>query len=179
MKYLLQDQETERIKFRSIQQSDYPAWLEFFKHPNSHLNWKGDFEDPITECNKWYKNQQRRYENDLGGMNALVEKKTGLLLGHCGLLIQTVDNLTKLEIGYSILPQYWNRGIASEAAQKCRDFAFENNFSDHLISIISFSNTPSQKVAKKNGMSIHKSTVYSDNDVYIFRISKTEWFNFK
>ncbi len=31
--------------------------------------------------------------------------------------------------------------------KKCRDYAFENNFSDSLISIVSLTNSPSANVA--------------------------------
>ncbi|MBS1577911.1 MAG: GNAT family N-acetyltransferase, partial [Bacteroidetes bacterium] len=65
-------------------------------------------------------------------MNALIEKESGRLIGHCGLLVQTVDNITELEIAYSLLPEFWNKGYATEAASKCRDYAFENDFSDSL-----------------------------------------------
>src|SRR5690606_8601635 len=101
--------------------------------------------------------------------------ETGRLIGHCGLLVQIVDNITELEIGYSLLPEFWKKGYATEAAGKCMGFAFENNFSDSLISIISLTNTPSQKVAIKNGMKIEKQTTYNDNKVYIFRIGKQQF----
>ena len=106
-------------------------------------------------------------------MNALIEKESGRLIGHCGLLVQIVDGIPELEIAYSLLPEFWNKGYAIEAAMKCRDFAFANNFSDSLISIISLTNIPSEKVALKNGMHIDKRTIYSNNEVNIFRVNKS------
>ncbi len=50
------------------------------------------------------------------GMNALIEKETGKLLSHCGLLIQNVDGKAKLEIAYSLLPEFWNKRFAIESA---------------------------------------------------------------
>ncbi len=105
-------------------------------------------------------------------MNALIGKSSGKLIGHCGLLVQTVDEAQELEIGYSLLPAFWNKGYAYEAASKCRTFAFENNFSDSLISIISLLNLNSQRVAVKNGMFIEKETVFHGNRVYIFRVCR-------
>ena len=87
-----------------------------------------------------------------GGMNVLVNKQTNAFIGQCGLLVQTVDGIKELEIGYSILPKYWRQGYASEAAQKCKAFAIEHNFTESLISIINVNNIPSQKVAINNGM---------------------------
>ena len=105
-------------------------------------------------------------------MNALILKETGELVGICGLLVQVVDDVEELEIGYSVLPKFWLQGYAFEAAQKCKEYAFVNKFSDSLISIIHVDNIPSQKVALKNGMYLDKTTDYKDNPVHIFRVTK-------
>lgn len=171
--YLLHGQETNRIMFRSIHLSDFDQWLEFFKTPETTRHWIADYDAPEVECKKWYEKQFNRYETDKGGMNALIEKASGRLIGHCGLLKQTVDHIPELEIGYSLLPQFWNKGYATEAAKKCRDHAFENKFSDSLISIISLTNLPSELVARKTGMALDKTTFYNGNEVNIFRIWQT------
>jgi ribosomal-protein-alanine N-acetyltransferase len=105
----------------------------------------------------------------------VIEKSSGKLIGHCGLLVQTVDNLNELEIGYSLLPEFWGNGYASEAALRCRDYAFQNNLTESLVSIISLTNIPSQNVAFKNGMIVEKETDYRGNRVNIFRITKGDW----
>jgi RimJ/RimL family protein N-acetyltransferase len=127
----------------------------------------------IVACQKWYEKQRWRYENNKGGMNALIEKVTGKLVGHAGLLVQTVDGIEELEIGYSLLPEFWNKGFAIEAATYCKQYAFAECFSDSVISIISLRNLPSQKVATKNDMVIDKQTNYNGNEVYIYRVRKT------
>ena len=175
MKYLLNDQETERLLFRRVKWSDFDTWLEFHKNPITSQYWISEVESPEIECKKWYEKQFNRYEKNLGGMNALIEKQTGKLIGHSGLLIQQVDNISELEVAYSLLPEFWNKGYATEAAKKCRDFAFENYFSDSLISIISLTNKPSENVALKNGMSIEKVSEYHGNKVNIYRIFKSGW----
>lgn len=175
MKYLLKGQETERLIFRKINNSDFNAWVKFFEDPNTSLHWVEEKETPVIACEKWYQKQSWRYENDKGGMNALIEKSSGRLVGHCGLLVQTVDGVSELEIGYSLLPEFWNRGFAFEAAERCKKYAFQNDYSDSLISIISLTNLPSQKVALKNGMLIEKETIYHQNRVYIFRVLKSSF----
>lgn len=175
MKYLLDGEETARLRFRRVDRSDFDSWLSFFEDPESFRYWNAKLESPEVECQKWYDKQCWRYEHDKGGMNALIEKATGRLVGHCGLLVQNVDNENELEIGYSLLPAFWNKGYASEAAVKCKDVAFEHDYSPSLISIISLANAPSIRVALKNGMTVDKQTVYYDNDVNIFRIRKEQW----
>jgi RimJ/RimL family protein N-acetyltransferase len=83
-----------------------------------------------------------------------------------------VDDIQELEIGYSILPKFWNQGYATEAARKCKEHAFQNDFSDSLISIIHIKNIQSEKVARKNGMELDKKTIFKEMPVNIFRINK-------
>jgi len=173
MKYLLEGQETERLFFRKISESYFKDWVKFFEDPTTSLHWVEERDTPTTACRKWYQKQYWRYENDQGGMNALIEKSSGRLVGHCGLLVQYVDNISELEIGYSLLPEFWNKGYAIEAATRCKEYAFQNRFSDSLISIISLTNQPSQKVALRNGMVAEKETIYHENKVYIFRVFKS------
>lgn len=170
MKYLLEGQSTERLIFEKISNNHFQDWLKFFQDPQTSLYWLEEKESPQRECEKWYEKQSWRLQNNRGGMNALIEKTTGKLVGHAGLLVQIVDGVEELEIGYSLLPEFWNRGFAMEAAQECKQFAFQHNFSKSLISIISVLNLPSQKVAVKNGMAIEKQTIYNGNEVYIFRV---------
>ncbi len=106
--YLLDGQETDRLIFRKIQESDFDQWLEFFKDTRTSEHWIEEKESPERECIKWYEKQFGRYKNGKGGMNALIEKKNGKLVGHCGLLVQTVDGSQELEIGYSLLPEFWS-----------------------------------------------------------------------
>lgn len=168
--YLLTGQETERLLFRKLELTDFDTWLPFHQNPLSTEFWEGLPEDPIEACQHWFDKAFQRYENELGGMNVLVNKKTKEFIGQCGLLVQTVDGIKELEIGYSVLPKYWKQGYATEAAKKCKAFAIENNFAESLISIINVDNIPSQKVAINNGMHLDKTTVFNNNPSHIFRI---------
>ena len=175
MKYLLDGQSSDRLLYRRIDISDSREWLNFFQDPQTSIHWIEEKISPELSCKNWYQKQQWRYENHKGGMNALVEKSTKRFIGHAGLLVQQVDGVEELEIGYSLLPEFWNKGYASEAAAECKRFAFQNNLADSLISIISVTNAPSQHVASKNGMTAERKTTYKGNEVFIYRITRVEW----
>ena len=175
MKYLLAGTETERILFRAIRTSDYPAWLPFFEDPTSFSHWQSARQTPEKECRFWFEKQHWRYTHNMGGMNALEEKSSGALIGFSGLLIQTVDSSTEVEIAYSLLGPYRSKGFATEAATACRNAAFTHNFTESLISIISLSNKASENVALKVGMTSEKQTIYNYNNVNIFRITKNAY----
>lgn len=177
MNYLLTNQETERLKFRLLYESDFDEWMELFDAKDAAVFLglgKGLTKRQL--CEKWFEKCFARYEEDRGGMNVLVDKTSGKLIGQCGLLIQTVEGEKRLEIGYSILPKYWGKGYATEAARKHRDFAFENNFWNDLISMVHIDNIASEKVALKNGMTLEKTITEDDGElINIFRITREEW----
>ncbi|SDM22887.1 GNAT family N-acetyltransferase [Kriegella aquimaris] len=169
MHLLLENQETERLLFRKLKASDFDSWLPFHQDPRSSLYWEGLPSNPVQACKEQFERVFERYDKNLGGMNVLILKKNGAMVGLCGLLVQNVDKIQELEIGYSILPAYWQNGFASEAALKCKSYAANNQLADSLISIIHIDNIPSQKVASKIGMSQDKTTIYNTNPVHIFR----------
>ncbi len=169
-KYLLHGETSERLLFRKMEPSDFEVWLPFYHDPTSTQFWEGLPKNPKEACQEQFNRIFERYENDLGGMNALILKGSETLVGICGLLVQEVDDITELEIGYSVLPEHRKQSFAFEAAEKCKEYAFDKHFATSLISIIHVDNIPSQNVAIKNGMYLDKTTTYRDNPVHIFRV---------
>jgi RimJ/RimL family protein N-acetyltransferase len=177
MKYVLDGEETQRLKFRLLNDQDFEEWIDLFKEENvaSFLGLPTEL-SPKELCQKWFDKVNHRYENNLGGMNVLVDKTTNKMVGQCGLLIQTVQGKTRMEVGYSILPKYWKMGYASEASQKCKNYGFENDLTDSLISVVEVRNIGSEMVALKNGMKLEKHLQdYDGMDVNIFGITREEW----
>jgi ribosomal-protein-alanine N-acetyltransferase len=176
MKYLLLHQQSERLIFRPQQREDFAEWLPAMAHPDTErfLGMQG-IATAEERCEIWFQRIENRYQNDLGGTNVLVDKSTGKIVGQCGLLVQEVDGIQELEIGYTIIPAYWNQGYATEAARKCKEFAFENNFADSIISIIHVENIRSEMVARKNGMQLDKTTSFKGFPVNIFRIYRSDF----
>ena len=176
MKYLLTNQETERVKFRKLEHSDFEKWIELFKDDYvTKMLGMDEYKTPTERCEKWFEWTFNRYENDLGGQNVLISKENDELVGQCGLLVREVENQFELEIAYSILPKYRMQGFAIESAKKCRDFAFENNFLERLVSIIIPENENSKNVAFKNGMNFNRKIEYSNKKMDLFQITKNEW----
>ena len=171
--FLLLGEETERLRFRKLLSTDYELWLPFFKDPLWTKYWKMEPQTPEQLCEQWMDKIFQRYANYLGGMNVLIHKQTGEFIGQCGLLIQMVDQIEELEVAYSIMPQHRGYGYAGEAAKKCIQFAFDNQWRDSVISIIHENNIESQKVAIKNNLILDKHTTYDNNPVRIYRIKRS------
>ena len=172
MRFLLAGQSSERLHYRAVHRKYHEEWLQFMKDPRTNMHWYEPEDPPEVKVEKWFERQAERYQKGLGGMNALLTRDTDTFIGHAGLLVQEVNGVEELEVAYSLLPQAWGHGYATEAARFCRDHAFANNFADSLISIISVTNEPSKNVARRNGMQLDFTTKYKGNKVEIYRIHR-------
>ncbi|MDN3494214.1 GNAT family N-acetyltransferase [Winogradskyella bathintestinalis] len=176
MKYTLENQETKRLKFRLLKDSDFQEWTELFQDKKiSKVLGMDKIGTPKEQCEKWFEWTYERYKNNLGGQNVLIEKSTNKIIGQSGLLVRELNGFKELEIAYSILPNYRQKGYATEASQKCRDFAFENKYAKRLISIINTENPNSAKVALNNDMQNDRTIEFHGDTVYIYQITLEKW----
>ena len=78
----------------------------------------------------------------------------GEWLGYVGLHRVTYSGGMEgqVEILWRLRYDVWGQGYATEAAQACRQYAFETLGADEVCSIIRDTNTASQQVALRNGM---------------------------
>lgn len=177
MKYLLEGQCSKRLDFRLLCEDDFEWWKALFERKEVARFLGLDPNNSAQElCEKWFAKAFDRYANDTGGMNVLVDRELGLPVGQCGLLLQEVEGEERMEVGYSLHPDHWGQGYATEAAMKCRDFAFENNFRENLISQVHIENTPSAHVARRNGMTWEKRVKLDGGlTLNIFSIYRSQW----
>lgn len=84
------------------------------------------------------------------GRFAVEWKASGQVIGFCG--IKYITELGLPEIGYRYLKPYWGRGIGTEAARVCVEFARHDLAIEKLIALIIPENTASIRLAEKLGM---------------------------
>lgn len=177
MKYLLDGEATARLDFRLLTSADFEDWLPLFSEPTAALFLGIDTQlTPTEQCEFWFAKALMRYEKGTGGMNVLLDRNLGRMVGQCGLVIQEIEGKEVMEVGYSVLPEFWGKGYASEAAIKCKEFAFEEGYTDFLISMVHIDNVGSATVAQRNGMRLHRHFPdYHGSAMNMFRITKEEW----
>ena len=169
--------ETPRLSTRFLTEEDIHTWCEYFRDPENcrflQLPDTPLIEDKASIMVNYALN---RYKNNTLGLQALITKDTNEFIGMCGLLVQVVNGINEIEVGYHLLKRFWGRGYATEAASMFRDYGFRNSETDAIISIIHPLNEPSKKVARRNGMILHRqSTPFRDGLYDIFSITREEW----
>lgn len=171
---MLENLHTDRLRFRGLQENDLPKLLHSFSDPvaNQYLSIEKNKED-FTEI--WLQRQWRRYEKGMGGLHAIELRSTGELVGQCGLIWQFVDCIPKWEVGYHFFRPFWGNGYATEAALACRDFCFENEMAETLISLIHPDNEKSKAVAKRTGLTFWKETQFKGKQIEVYKIIRPVW----
>ena len=121
--------------------------------------------EAVKELLTWIISQ---YEEFGFGLFAVTLKENNRFLGFCGLIRQIIDDEPHIELGYRFDRAFWGRGIATEAAQSVKAYAFTQLNITKLVSIIHVDNMASKKVAQKAGLSHMKQTHFKGNLVDVF-----------
>jgi RimJ/RimL family protein N-acetyltransferase len=142
--------ETQRLVLREMTQADFPALCKILMDEDVMYAYEGAFTE--EEVQVWLDRQIARYREYGFGLWAVVLKETGIMIGQCGITMQDYNDGQIMEVGYLFQKEYWHHGYASEAAIACKEYAFEKLGADKIYSIIRDTNSASQNVAKRNGM---------------------------
>ena len=167
--------ETERMLLRPATMDDAEAWSRFHLDPIATQYYPDSAKGGIEVARQWLTRLLDRYRARTFGFLCLIDKESGHYLGQCGLLTQEVEGEMLLEVGYALLRDAWGKGYATEAAQWFRNYAFEKELSDTVVSLIHPENVPSQRVAARNGMTRGRLAHWREIDVYIYSIARTAW----
>ena len=166
--------ETERLILREMKLDDFDALYEILSDTETMQHYPKPLDE--QQVRNWVLRNIERYEIFGFGLWAVVLKETGEVIGDCGITMQNIGSKIKPEIGYHIHKKYWNRGLATEAAKKCRDYAFENTPFNVIYSYMKYTNIGSYSVAIKNGM--QKVDEFEDDVntiTHVYAITRKEW----
>lgn len=144
--------ETKRLILREMTEEVLPALCSIMQDDETMYAYEGAFSD--TEVIEWLDRQISRYEKWGFGLWAVVLKESGVMIGQCGVTMQQWKDRELLEVGYLFNRNYWHRGYAAEAAIACKNYAFDVLHAEEVCSIIRDTNTASQNVARRNGMTV-------------------------
>jgi [ribosomal protein S5]-alanine N-acetyltransferase len=160
--------ETERLILREMTIHDVDDLLEVLSDPEAMQFYPQPFDCQMTQT--WIERNIQRYAQHGFGLWAIILKENGKLIGDCGLVVQEVGGVEEIEVGYHVHRDLWGKGLATEAAQACRDYGFSQLGFDKLISLINPANIASRRVAEKNGMRLLKEMEWQNKPTCIYAV---------
>lgn len=146
--------ETERLFLREITSDDLADLLAIWGDAETMQFFPRTLDE--TGMREWLERNRHRYQQYGHGLWAVVPKGEQHLIGDCGLVIQEVDGVEELEVGYHFNRKFQGRGYATEAARGCMSYACHKLGRRRIISMIRPENIPSQRVAERNGLQVEK-----------------------
>lgn len=151
--------ETPRLILRSFTLDDVDAMYQLMTVPeviryvgNKPAHSKQDTLDYLQQ------HPLRDYQVYGYGRFACVWKETGQVIGFSG--IKFLEEIEETELGYRFLPEFWRKGLATEAGQAVIQFA-QGLGLKRLVAVIHPDNEGSQQVATKLGFSLESKTKLS------------------
>jgi RimJ/RimL family protein N-acetyltransferase len=114
-------------------------------------------------------NLQQWKENGFG-LWLFYLKDTKEWVGRAGLRRVEVGGHEEIEIGYALMPQFWNLGLATEMTKACIEIAFEVIRLDNIVSFTLTTNKASQRVMEKAGFQYERDILHADLPHVLYRM---------
>jgi len=143
---------TARLGFRYWQANDFTA----FHRLNSSEKVMEYFPTPLSlvESRHFWSKLEATFATHQFGYYAVEERVTGAFIGFIGLMPVTMplDFAPCVEIGWRLLPNFWNQGYATEGAQRCLAYGKQELDLSEIYSFTATVNKPSERIMQKIGM---------------------------
>lgn len=153
--------ETQRLILRPFAEHDVDAYLAIHTAPEvmAALHIDDSFDRNVAWRSLAMWRGQWVLRNS--GNWAVELRETGELIGRAGTHRPPFHDWPGLEIGWTLHPDHWGKGYATEAGRASIDWAFANHDVDELVSVILPTNTGSQAVAQRLGYALSEELVLS------------------
>jgi len=83
-------------------------------------------------------------------------KETNEWIGRGSIRRINLNGSEEIEIGYVLMPSFWNQGYATEITKACIEISFEVLRLNNIICVTLTTNKPSQRVMEKSGFQYEK-----------------------
>jgi RimJ/RimL family protein N-acetyltransferase len=156
--------ETERLILRQLTPDDSEFILQLLNDPSFIRN-IGDRNVRTVEdaCSYIVNGPVASYAKNGFGLYLVLLKETGESIGMCGLIKR--DVLDDVDIGYALLPRYWSKGYAVEAAKATKAYAKDKVGLKRIVAIVDPANEGSIRLLEKLGLRYEKMVRLSADDI--------------
>ncbi len=130
------------------------------------------------ETSRFLERTVARYESDGYGIEALIDRATGAMIGWAGLAVPHFlpEILPAVEVGWRLSRAQWGKGLATEAGAAAVDFGFTQGGLDRIVSIYEPENAASGRVMDRLGFTRFLTTTGpGGEEVAVTELTRTTW----
>jgi RimJ/RimL family protein N-acetyltransferase/uncharacterized damage-inducible protein DinB len=170
--------QTDRLLLREPVLEDFESYAAMWADP-SVMRYLSQTGKPMTRHEAW-----RAFTGHVGhwslrgfGMFAVMARAGGEFVGLVGPWLP--EGWPDLEIGWTLRPAWWGRGYATEAANACLQYAFNELQRTHVVSLITPDNAASIRVAERLGEALEGEVTLPNlapgRKVLQYGLSREQW----
>jgi RimJ/RimL family protein N-acetyltransferase len=164
--------ETERLIIRTPEAGDVEPLARLWCDPTAtaYMGGPRDFDRVCRSI----RNDVALPEQPAFDLWTVIEKATGDVIGHCGLLDKEIERQPEIELVYLVVPCLWGRGYATEAGEAIKTHALTSLALDRLVALIHPDNHASARVAGKLGFRLDRAVErpHGTTHLYAFTAAK-------
>jgi RimJ/RimL family protein N-acetyltransferase len=162
--------ETSRLIVRHINMDDLDAFAALCADETA-LRYVGDGTTLTRpEVERWIDICQQKYQSVGFGTSAIVDKASGEFIGYCG-VVKAPDR-DFYEIIYTLRPDQWGKGLATEVARGMLDYVFGIADLAKIYATIHPDNVASQNIMPKLGMMFERAEEDEDGRTLVYSIAR-------
>lgn len=157
--------ETDRLILRELTEADADGMFELDGNPEVHRYLSTKPLSHIDQARDVISLVRQQYIDNGIGRWAAIEKASGNFIGWAGLkLVRTTVNghTDYYDIGYRLIPRYWNKGYATEATLATIGYAFNTLQLKELHASAHLDNHASNRILQKVGMQFIGQFLYEE-----------------
>lgn len=156
--------ETERLLLRKFNINDYKDVYEFGSNVEVQRYTGDKIIESLNDAKELIKNVWYKDYNKYGyGRWAVIYKPENKIIGFAGL--KYLPEFNETDIGFRFLPEYWGKGLATEASSEIIKYGFEKLGLKKIIGIALAENIGSCKVLEKIGLTFYKIDDYDGDGI--------------
>jgi RimJ/RimL family protein N-acetyltransferase len=171
--------ETDRLSLRRWTRDDGPAMDAIWRERDIWSALRPDIPFDPDAGGEMLDRHVRHWDQHGFGLWAAMERPSEEIVGWVGASHPTfIPELSdRVEIGWTLRPPYWGRGIATEGGAAAIDAAFAHLDTDEVISLIHHTNARSIGVAKRLGMGHARDVLHPElgEDLRVYALSRSAW----
>lgn len=165
--------ETERLVLRMFEAADLDAAFVIFNDD--------DVQKYLSPANRRTRQQLKvtleklalRWQERGFGIWCVCEKSNNKMIGYSG--FQYLDDTPQVELLFGFLKDFWGGGFATEAANGCLRFGFEEAQFAKICAATHPENLASRRVLEKIGMAFDKKSEHYQTNSITFTVSRDEY----
>lgn len=142
--------DTDRLILRKISQVDFKAECKILMDTNTMQCWPKAFDK--DEVRSWILKSMQSYKRNGFGRYIVERKKDHKIIGDVGFMLNEVNGMNEVDLGYIIHAAFQGKGYGTEAARACLEYGIDELGLERIVSHMPKDQAQSERVAQKIGM---------------------------